>query len=109
MNDTVVGRIMAPQNNHILTLRTCQYVTLHTRGHQNCKWSYHLELPLELPISYLKEIILNYQGGGFPGGSVSKEPACNTGDLGSIPESGRSPEEGNGNPLQCSCLENPMD
>ena len=35
--------------------------------------------------------------------------ACNMGDLGSIPESGRSPGEGNGNPLQYSCLENPMD
>ena len=34
--------------------------------------------------------------------------ACNAGDLGSIPGSGRSPGEGNGNPLQCSCLENPM-
>ena len=40
--------------------------------------------------------------------SVSKESACNTGDLGSIPGSGRSPGEGNGNPLQYSCLENPM-
>ena len=38
-----------------------------------------------------------------------KEPACNTGDLGSIPGSGRSPGEANGNPLQYSCLENPMD
>ena len=44
---------------------------------------------------------------GFPGGSVSKESACNTGDLGSIPRWGRSPGEGNGNPLQYSCLENP--
>ena len=35
--------------------------------------------------------------------------ACNPGDLGSIPGSGRSPGEGNGNPLQCSCLENPRD
>ena len=35
--------------------------------------------------------------------------ACNVGDLGSIPGSGRSPGEGNGNPLQYSCLENPMD
>ena len=35
--------------------------------------------------------------------------ACNAGDLGSIPGSGRSPGEGNGNPLQYSCLENPMD
>ena len=46
---------------------------------------------------------------GFPGGSDSKESACNAGDLGSIPESERSPEEGNGNPLQYSCLENSMD
>ena len=47
--------------------------------------------------------------GGFPGGSEVKASACNTGDLGSIPWSGRSPGEGNGNPLQYSCLENPMD
>ena len=46
---------------------------------------------------------------GFPGGSVSKETACNAGDLGSIPGSGRSPRQGNGNPLQNSCLGNPMD
>ena len=46
---------------------------------------------------------------GFPGGSDSKASACNAGNLGSIPEPGRSPGEGNDNPLQCSCLENPMD
>ena len=46
---------------------------------------------------------------GFPGGSEIKASACNAGDLGSIPGSGRSPGEGNGNPLQYSCLENPMD
>ena len=46
---------------------------------------------------------------GFPGGSDSKESACNVGDLGLIPGSGRSPGEGNGNPLQYSCLENAMD
>ena len=45
----------------------------------------------------------------FPGGSEVKVSASNVGDLGSIPESGRSPGEGNGNPLQYSCLENPMD
>ena len=43
---------------------------------------------------------------GFPGGSDSKEAACIVGDPGSIPGSGRSPGEGNGNPLQYSCLEN---
>ena len=46
---------------------------------------------------------------GFPGGSDGKVSACSAGDLGSIPGSGRSPGEGNGNPLQHSCLENPMD
>ena len=46
---------------------------------------------------------------GFPGGSEVKASACNVGDLGSIPGSGRSPGEGNGNPLQYSCLENPME
>ena len=45
----------------------------------------------------------------FPGGSEGKASACNAGDPGSIPGSGRSPGEGNGNPLQYSCLENPMD
>ena len=44
-----------------------------------------------------------------PGGSDSKASAYNVGDPGSIPGSGRSPREGNGNPLQYSCLENPMD
>ena len=46
---------------------------------------------------------------GFPGGSEVKASACNAGHLGSIPGSGRSPEEGNGNPLQYFCLGNPMD
>ena len=45
----------------------------------------------------------------FPGGSDSKDSACNVGDLGSIPRSERSPAEGNGSPLQYICLENPMD
>ena len=49
---------------------------------------------------------------GFPGGTVVKNPPTNagaTGDTGSIPGSGRSPGGGNGNPLQYSCLENPVD
>ena len=46
---------------------------------------------------------------GFPGGSDGKESACNAGDPCSITRSGRSPGEGNGNPLQYSCLENSMD
>ena len=62
---------------------------------------------------------LSYEGNAYyvpsnngeiksPGGSEDKASACNAGDLGSVPESGSSPGEGNGNPLQYSCLENPM-
>ena len=60
----------------------------------------------------MKSFILSLTGGnlwGFPCGSVGKESACNAGDLGSIPGSKSSPGEGNGNPLQYSCLKNPMD
>ena len=49
---------------------------------------------------------------GFPGGSVVQNLPANigdTGDLGAIPGLGKSPGEGNGNPLQCSCLDSPMD
>ena len=49
---------------------------------------------------------------GFPGDSVVKNPPVNAGDIGdvgSIPGLGKSPGEGNGNPLQYSCLGNPMD
>ena len=55
---------------------------------------------------YLKEIKPFL---GFPGGSEVKGPACNAGDLGSILEWGKSPGKGHDNPLQYSCLENPMD
>ena len=46
---------------------------------------------------------------GFPGSSVVKNPPANAVEASSIPGSERSPREGNGNPLQCSCLGNPMD
>ena len=52
------------------------------------------------------------RGSGFPGGSVGKESTCNAGDagdMGLLPGSGRSPGGGHGNPLQYSCLENPID
>ena len=55
---------------------------------------------------YLKSVSINR---GFLGGSVVKKLPANSGDVGSIPELGRSPEGGNGNPLQYSCLENPTD
>ena len=56
-----------------------------------------------------EETALSYSNSGFPGSSDGKVSACNVGDLGSIPGSGRSPGEGNGNPLQYSYLENSMD
>ena len=59
----------------------------------------------------IKYVILStiIESEGFPGGSDCKESACNAGDLGSIPGSGRSLGGGHGNPLQYSCLKNPMD
>ena len=60
-----------------------------------------------LLISCIQDKLVKYLG--FPGGAEVKASSCNAGDLGSIPGWGRSPGEGNGNPLQYSCLENPMD
>ena len=57
----------------------------------------------------LQGIFLTQGLSDFPDGSDGKESACNTGDLGSIPVSGRSPGEGNGYPLQYSYLENSTD
>ena len=62
-----------------------------------------------LPLQARMEIGISSQFQGFCGGSDDKESACNAGDPGSIPESEKSPGEGNGNPLQHSCLENSMD
>ena len=72
---------------------------------------------LNLSLLHCRQILyhLSHQGSekgiweGFPGGSDGKASAYNTGDLGSIPGLGISPREGNGNPRQYSCLENPMD
>jgi len=58
---------------------------------------------------FAKEKFGRHHLNNHPGGSDSKASAYNAGDLGSIPGLGRSPGEGNGNPLQYSCLENPMD
>ena len=63
------------------------------------QWPVYSPFQLQLNVLYLNIW-------GFPGGSDSKEPACNAGDPGSIPGSGRSSGEGNGNPLQDSCLDN---
>ena len=71
---------------------------------------FYLRFPLLDTILHFEEIFLQYiSKWGFPGGSVVKNPPVNAEDMGSIPGSGRSPGEGNGNPLQCSRMENPMD
>jgi len=80
----------------------------------NVHWSYII-----IPMNYWKfwflkflifqKFIRNPILLGFPGGLKGKASAYNAGDPGSIPESGRSPGEGNGTPIQYSCLENPMD
>ena len=57
----------------------------------------------------MKKILTSKTEKGFPGGSNSKESACNVGDPGLIPGLGRSPGEGNGYSLQYSCLENSTD
>jgi len=59
------------------------------------------------PLPYISLLLSLSQD--FPGGSGGKAPAYNAGDPVSIPGLGRSPGEGNGNPLQYSCLENPID
>ena len=56
----------------------------------------------------IKRKKMSFRWKNFPGGSDGKASACNVGDLGSIPGSGRSLGEGTGNPLQYSCLENSM-
>ena len=58
---------------------------------------------------FLLFLFLQEKKGGFPGDSNGKESLCNAGDLGSISGWGKSPGEGNGNSLQYSYLENPMD
>ena len=55
---------------------------------------------ISTPFSYIK---------GFPGGPMTKDPSANAGDAGSMPGSGRSLGRGRGNPLQYSCMKNPMD
>ena len=62
-------------------------------------------------LGHLKDLRIDncYMIPDFPGGSGSKASVYNEGGLGSIPGSGRSPGEGDGTPLQYSCLENPMD
>ena len=68
---------------------------------------YYVQSAVQIKVSRI--LSMPYRSSSFPGSSDGKESACNEGDPGSIPGSGRSPGEGNGNPLQHSFLENPTD
>ena len=67
------------------------------------------DTPAPLPIDLEYDIWSMRSHSSFPGDSVVKNPPVSAGDVGSVPGSGRPPGEGNGHPLQDSCLENPMD
>ena len=71
--------------------------------------SHGFSYPRSTLVLVVMKLLYNCCWDNIPHSSVSKESACNAGDPGSIPGLGRSPAEGNGNPLQYSCLENPMD
>ena len=81
------------------------------RGLHGCR-DHGMPTDAHLPLSPFKghfQSVLRIRKQGFPGGSEGKASACNSGGLGSIPGSGRSPGEGNGHPLHYSCLKSPMD
>ena len=69
----------------------------------------HLGCVMDLRTKELQNKQQIFIGKGFPGAWAVKNPPANAGNAGSVPGSERSPGEGNGNPLQCSCLENPID
>ena len=92
------------QKNFLLKVHSFHYVCV-------CDTDGTFSLPVH-PLLDTRAVVNNIVvkvGVGFPGGSEVKVSACNVGDPGSIPGSGSSPGEGNGNPLQYSCLENPME
>ena len=71
------------------------------------KWLDGITDSMEMSLNKLRELVTDREA--FPGGSDGKASAYNVGYPGSIPGSGRSPGDGNGNPLQYSCLENSVD
>ena len=87
----------------------CYWLLNSVMSFQSLSWLLFLQR-LMAPLPFVFKVLLHRLSlYFFPHSSVGKESICNAGDLGSIPGLGRSPGEGNGNPLQYSCLENPMD
>ena len=92
------GHLMQRADSLEETLMLGKIQSTRRSGQQRMRWFDSITDLMDMNISKLQ---------GFPGGSDGKESACNVGDLGSIPESGRSPGRWYGNPVQYSCLENP--
>ena len=99
--------LRASGNKNMRSLGSATSISANVPQHPTVLSCLGFILPL---FALLKPLILVLWG--FPGGSAGKESACNSGDIGAMGSSpgwGRSPEEGNGNPLQSSCLDNPVD
>ena len=89
---------------NVIISTVINYVDVCTFEMELWKWQYtYVDFLSE---TYYPSLIMRR---GFPGSSVSKESTCNAGDASSVPGSGRSPGEGNGNPFRYPCLGNPMD
>ena len=106
----VTNNFHLKRHQRALSLSLCRT----QQGDQEDSFHWKPNLPVSLSWTarlpeHLQNKCLWFKSPCFPGGSDSEESACNAGDLGSIPGLGRSPGEGNGNPLQYYCLENPMD
>ena len=100
---TVKRSCMTQWKSYVPLLRFDAVKQINTKKKIIILWNTSINTVREVKFRCCKKDIV------FPHGSVGKESACNAGDLGLIPGLGRSPGEGNGNPLQYSCLENPMD
>ena len=103
---TIVFPIYSPKGPLIFLKSHLLFLTSLSPSPSALFLSSHL-FSLKFPLPPLTKMDISLMA--FPPSSVSKESTCNAEDLGSIPGSGRSSGEGNGNPLQSSCLENPMD
>ena len=100
------GLLCSEEEPQILADPWITYVQNRLKGSQLKIWT---ETRLSTLEGLQYELSTTFGPIGFPGGSDCKVSACNAGDLGLIPGLRRSPGEGNGNPLQYSYLENPMD